>query len=62
MPDDAEGFAVDDDFGEVFDFAEVEPEVGALGEPGGSGVDGFGVGAGAGEVFDAGVGVVAPGG
>ena len=62
VPGDAEQGPVDGDFGEVLDVAEIEPQGRAGFEPAGRGVDGFGIGANAGEVLHAGFGVVGPGG
>ena len=53
VPDRAEFLSVDCDNRQVFHVAEVDPEGRALLEPVGRGLDGFGVGARAGEIFHA---------
>lgn len=55
LPCDAERLAVDLNFGEVGNVAEVEPELGSGLEPFGGGVDGSGVGGVTGEVLNTGV-------
>ena len=61
FPEDAEVFAVDENLGQDLDAAEVEKEAFAIGEGDGGDVEFTGVGGGAGEVLDAGVGGVGPG-
>ena len=55
LPDNPEGFAVDGDFGEVADVAEVEEDGGVGAEPVVGDVEVFGVGDVAGEVLDGGL-------
>src|SRR5262249_16246097 len=59
FPEDAEVFVVEANAGHDLDFAQIEINALASG-PCGEGED-FGVGCRAGEIFDAGVGVVTPG-